>query len=658
MIAQSRFPDKREAALLISMEVSLAMRSNTSTNVDELIAFGKMALEQGWHDQARDYFEQALTLDASNREAIDGLARANEVLARREAVAVEPMQDKPVKPPREETEKQEKAGAQCMNAALAGLWLVVFLPLLSYLFFRAKGYPAHWRTFVSASDTALGLATWVLIVLIPVWIIGQRTSEAIWPIFLSLRPRGRRAKIETILALVWLGLTALVTYAILMNASYQTLLFGVPFPPGMSDQFVFDPSGVVRISVVYQRFVDFLVTLGIYQALSWLLWILVAVVGGAAVIHIAKKRLTAVEPTKPQAEPIQQASFESTTVRIVAVLGVATIMTIVALVTDWPLWLVSGYAWLLFCGWAKEKGRFGPEFWLAVFAPIVWAILFVIALIINIFVPPTGIFDIALILLAIYFVLPIPGMTWLSRSMGCRLRDETHPNEKAVFEFREPEMVLIPAGEFLMGSDPQYTLYLPDYYLGKTPVTQAQYAAFVQATGYRVPSVDASWARPDNWSGPTPPRGKENHPVVLVSWHDAVAYCNWLAEVTVKPYRLPSEAEWEKGARGTDGHIYPWGNRWDPKRCNTLEGGKRDTSPVGDYPEGVSPYGLLDMAGNVWEWTWSSRAEGLAQLFEVQRGGSWKGNWSSVRCASRNKVPPGARSNHVGFRVAASPGSP
>jgi len=165
----------------------------------------------------------------------------------------------------------------------------------------------------------------------------------------------------------------------------------------------------------------------------------------------------------------------------------------------------------------------------------------------------------------------------------------------------EPEMTLIPAGEFLMGSDPnvnkkagggeqpQHTLYLPDYHLAKTPVTQAQYAAFVQATGHRAPSSSESWAEPYNWSGSTPPKSKGNHPVVLVSWHDAVAYCNWLAEITGKPYHLPSEAEWEKGARGTDGRIYPWGNRWDVKRCNSEEGGKGGTTPAGVYPEGVSP---------------------------------------------------------------------
>ena len=169
----------------------------------------------------------------------------------------------------------------------------------------------------------------------------------------------------------------------------------------------------------------------------------------------------------------------------------------------------------------------------------------------------------------------------------------------------EPEMIPIPAGEFLMGSDPrkdkdafdseqpQHTLYLPDYYIAKTPVTNAQYAAFVRS-GYPPPALWGGWQQP--------PRGKGDHPVVRVTWHDAIAYCRWLAEMTGKSYRLPSEAEWEKGARGSDGRIYPWGNRWDASRCNTYPGGPGDTTPVGTYPQGASPYGLLDMAGNVWDW--------------------------------------------------------
>jgi formylglycine-generating enzyme required for sulfatase activity len=245
----------------------------------------------------------------------------------------------------------------------------------------------------------------------------------------------------------------------------------------------------------------------------------------------------------------------------------------------------------------------------------------------------------------------------------------------------EPEMIPIPAGEFLMGSDPavdkdarddeqpQHTLYLPDYYLAKTPATQAQYAVFVQATGHRVPNVDSDYAQPYNWSGLAPPKGKENHPVVLVSWHDAAAYCNWLAEVTGKPYCLPSEAEWEKGARGSDGRIYPWGNQWDAKRCNTYEGGQGDTRPVETYPQGASPYDLLHMVGNVWEWTQSVRnhypyvpRDGREHLERegdrVLRGGSWLNPQYLARCASRILRPSDYLDFDFGFRVAASPGSP
>ena len=242
----------------------------------------------------------------------------------------------------------------------------------------------------------------------------------------------------------------------------------------------------------------------------------------------------------------------------------------------------------------------------------------------------------------------------------------------------EPEMILIPAGPFLMGSDPdkdkdardneqpQHTLYLPDYTMARTPITQAQYAAFVQATGHRVPNVDADWAKPYSWSGTTPPSGKEDHPVVLVTRHDAMAYCRWLAEITGKPYRLPTEAEWEKGARGTDGRIYPWGNEWDAKRCNSGESGKGGTTPVGAYPNGVSPYGLLDMAGNVWEWCSSLHRgypyradDGREDLgtsgIRVLRGGSFYNHRDGARCAFRYRTHPADRYDLSGFRVVVSP---
>ena len=237
----------------------------------------------------------------------------------------------------------------------------------------------------------------------------------------------------------------------------------------------------------------------------------------------------------------------------------------------------------------------------------------------------------------------------------------------------EPEMVLIPAGEFRMGSDPkvdkgafddeqpQHRLFLPDYYLARTPVTNAQYLPFVQAAGQQAPQ---------HWQGGKPPRGKEEHPVVNVSWDDALAYCRWLAQATGKPYTLPGEAEWEKGARGTDGWIYPWGNRWDAARCNSSEGGKGDTTPVGAYPRGASPYGLLDMAGNVWEWTRSLWGRGYpynpddgredleAGGARVVRGGAFGSDTRRVRCAFRNWFIPDRWLRLRGFRVVVGPGCP
>jgi formylglycine-generating enzyme required for sulfatase activity len=262
------------------------------------------------------------------------------------------------------------------------------------------------------------------------------------------------------------------------------------------------------------------------------------------------------------------------------------------------------------------------------------------------------------------------GLEYLKRSLDDEIGKRQLPFE--------PELILIPAGEFLMGSDPEkdknadedeqprHTLYLPGYYLAKTPVTNAQYAAFAKATDRE---------RPKDWEGGILPDGKEDHPVVEVTWHDAVAYCNWLAEVTGKAYRLPSEAEWEKGARGTDGRVYPWGNEWDPKRCNSEEGSPGDTTPVDAYPEGASPYGLLDMAGNVWEWTRSlwgkewgkpdfkypykpddgrENLEAGSDVMRVLRGGSWFYDQRYARCASRYRSIPGGFGNLVGFRVVVS----
>jgi formylglycine-generating enzyme required for sulfatase activity len=225
------------------------------------------------------------------------------------------------------------------------------------------------------------------------------------------------------------------------------------------------------------------------------------------------------------------------------------------------------------------------------------------------------------------------------------------------------DLIRIPAGEFLMGSDPtrdkdaqpneqpQHRVYVSEFYIGKYPITNAQYAVFKKI---QIPS------------------GKENHPVVNVLWHDAVTFCQWLSKETGQTFRLPTEAEWEKAARGVDGRLYPWENEWDPKKLNSSEGGVGSTTPVDKYsPAGDSPYGAADMAGNVWEWCADWYADDLyAQRVgqemhdpsgpssgsaRVVRGGSWYNDRWSCRAATRGGLVPAGFLDSLGFRVARSP---
>jgi serine/threonine-protein kinase len=206
------------------------------------------------------------------------------------------------------------------------------------------------------------------------------------------------------------------------------------------------------------------------------------------------------------------------------------------------------------------------------------------------------------------------------------------------------EMVRIPAGKFLYGPN-KVEKDLSEFWIDKTPVTQAEYKRFLDANSqYPVPSSSSpdSWDQQD-WSYPS---DKADQPVVLVSWEDAQAYAKWAGK------RLPTEEEWEKAARGTDGRQYPWGdNAPTINLCNFNKeiGG---TTQVGLYsPQGDSPYGCMDMSGNVWEWTGS--AEGN---YKVLRGGSWYHDAASVGAASRYSDPLDARDILIGFRCVVSPG--
>ena len=237
--------------------------------------------------------------------------------------------------------------------------------------------------------------------------------------------------------------------------------------------------------------------------------------------------------------------------------------------------------------------------------------------------------------------------------------------------------ILIPAGPFIMGTSlarsdpqnhPQHTVTTPAYRIDKYLVTNAQYARFIAATGHRPPS---------DWKNGKIPAGEELHPVTLVDWYDAAAYAKWAGK------RLPTEAEYEKAGRSTDGRTWPWGNKMDPARLNTYYNVGSATN-VGAYPKGASPYGVMDLSGDVYEWmkndffpypgtdappemfkgkiakavTAKDQAMKVVDLvpvdinYKVLRGGSWKSDPFSTALYHRNYELPNMASDFIGFRCA------
>jgi formylglycine-generating enzyme required for sulfatase activity len=277
-------------------------------------------------------------------------------------------------------------------------------------------------------------------------------------------------------------------------------------------------------------------------------------------------------------------------------------------------------------------------------------------------------------------------------------------------------MVLVPASEFEMGSDaiwrwsgslrdgtlnlhpfpdlrPQHTVFLDAFWIDQTEVTVGMFRTFVDATGYVTTAEREGYGHPykpgprgqewpqvpgADWQHPRGPgsEAQDGHPVVQVSWEDAADYCAWAGG------GLPTEAQWEKACRGEDARLYPWGNEFDGRRMNfcsarcpvtrwasvpTIDDGHAYTSPVGSYPEGASPYGAMDMAGNVWEWTadrygdqyYASSPYENPQGPEtgekrVQHGGAWyeTGSAGWLTCLVRHATPPRNRADDLGFRCA------
>lgn len=192
------------------------------------------------------------------------------------------------------------------------------------------------------------------------------------------------------------------------------------------------------------------------------------------------------------------------------------------------------------------------------------------------------------------------------------------------------------------------------FWIARTELTHAQYAAFVRATGYTGeahPSSKPSEPFLCGWRGGQPPVGREQHPVCNVNVHHARAWCEWASSATGRRVRLPTDAEWELAARGPEGRAYPWGMEWDPTRCNfgDAAGGEvfgaldgfAEAAPVGSFPRGATPEGVLDLSGNIWEWT----EEGHL------RGGPWCLDPSLQRSARIAREDPERADDKFGFRI-------
>jgi toxoflavin biosynthesis protein ToxD len=278
---------------------------------------------------------------------------------------------------------------------------------------------------------------------------------------------------------------------------------------------------------------------------------------------------------------------------------------------------------------------------------------------------------------------------------GCSSKpDAAHPSAASSAPLslaKDQHMIAIPAGQFISGSTPEERAAAYDAYLETAgndtarqmkwfdgeadrqvvttaafridlmPVTQAEYAEYVSAKLAAPPVIDpAGWKAQGflqdfavvdrfNWKDGAPPTGREDHPVVLVTWTDAEKYCEWRGNLRGEERRLPSEAEFEKAARGDSGLAYPWGNVFEADKLNSAVRGPGDTTPVGQYVDGKSPFGVLDAAGNVFQWTSTPFKEGHMTV----KGSAWEDYGGVGRGASRHGRPVDARHIIVGFRCAA-----
>lgn len=261
-------------------------------------------------------------------------------------------------------------------------------------------------------------------------------------------------------------------------------------------------------------------------------------------------------------------------------------------------------------------------------------------------------------LLSLFFIFVAAGNLQAGRDHSHGHDDHGHSHNEKLTELITNEkdgsiMVYIPETMFVMGdpsgdSDerPPHLVKLKAFYIDQFEITNIQYRKFVKETNYDEPTF---WSD-THFNG-------DLQPVVGVSWDDARAYAKWAGK------RLPTEAEWELAARSTDGREFPWGNSWYDKRCNSREAGINRVARVGSYPEGASPYGLHDMAGNVWEWCFDAYSKDYYKKRvkenprgpqggedKVLRGGSWGYDKVNLRSSNRFWEDKGVRNRHFGFR--------
>jgi formylglycine-generating enzyme required for sulfatase activity len=280
--------------------------------------------------------------------------------------------------------------------------------------------------------------------------------------------------------------------------------------------------------------------------------------------------------------------------------------------------------------------------------------------------------------------------------VGCSAPPAAHPRSASapLSLAADAQMIAVPAGQYIAGSTPEerqqayedfqrtagkdtaqehhwfdgeedrHVEQSAGFRIDLMPVTQAQYAEFVAAGGAPPPAIDeATWKRQGfnqdfatqvarfSWKDGTPPSGRMDHPVVLVTWDEAAHYCAWRGQLAGQARRLPSESEYEKAARGDEGLAYPWGNTFEADNLDSGVKGPGDTMPVGSFVKGASPYGMLDAAGNVFQWTSSPFKKGQITV----KGSSWEDFAGLGRAASRHGRPPAIRHAIIGFRCAADP---